>query len=94
MRLVFLKHWKHSAARAGWLLQRQDCYYLLVCSKPVRKSRPGHYKNLSSCLIHNEWMEENGVRLKFTPPERSIVLAMHGGTVREIEVNENTALNR
>lgn len=36
-------------------------------------------------------MGENG--LKFTPPERSIVLVMHERTVCEIRVNENTALN-
>lgn len=39
-------------------------------------------------------MGGNGVTLKFTPLERSTVPAMHEGTVHEIEVNENTALNR
>lgn len=38
-------------------------------------------------------MGGNGVSLKFTPLERSTVLAMHEGMVHEIEVNENTALN-
>lgn len=81
MRLLFETLGTLSAAIAGWLRHRQDCYYLLVCSK----------QHLSSCLIHNKWMGENG--LKFTPPERSIVLVMHERMVREIRVNENTALN-
>lgn len=59
----------------------------------MRKRGPGRHKKLSSCLIHNKWIGGNGVRLKFTPLERSTVLAMHEGTVHEIEVNENTALN-
>lgn len=53
--------------QTGWLLHRHHCYYLLVCSKPLGKRRPGCHKPLSSWLIHNKWIRENAVSLIFTP---------------------------